>query len=97
MHMPFEIKFDFPLDHSSYIIALKARVHRCDTYYMIDSFLFETTNHPEPLISILPGIEIKYLKTAKRRTWVHKDSERESFLSRAIGTAIEKSGKFSDC
>jgi len=45
MDMPFEIKFDFPLDHSCYTIALKAKVklHPSKTYYIVDSFFFATT------------------------------------------------------
>ncbi|HKO81428.1 MAG TPA: hypothetical protein VJU78_13575 [Chitinophagaceae bacterium] len=92
MDKPFEIRFDFPLEHSSYSVALKARVqvHSSQDYYAVDSFFFETTNQSKEIISILPGVEIKYLKTDKKGTWVHKDSERESLLSRAIGEAIEK-------
>ena len=98
MDIPFEIKFDFPLDHSPYTIALKARVclHASETYYVVDSFLFEKTNQPKSHSSILPDIEIKYLKTAEKGIWVHKDSERESLLSRTIGQAIEKSAEFAD-
>jgi hypothetical protein len=62
----------------------------------VDSFFLEKTTQPGSLISILPDIEIKYLKTAKKGIWVHKDSERESVLSRAIGKAIEKNRKIAD-
>lgn len=95
---PFEIKFDFPLDHSPYTLALKARVrlHASESYYVVDSFLFEKTNQSKSLHSILPDIEIKYLKTATKGMWVHKDSERESQLSQTIGKAIEKSGEFTN-
>jgi hypothetical protein len=98
MDVPFEIKFDFPLEYSSYTILLKARVqlHSSETYYLVDSFFFDKTSQPGSLISILPDIEIQYLKTAKKGIWVHKDSERESVLSRAIGKAIEKSRKIKD-
>jgi len=92
MNTQFEIKFDFPLDHSSYTIALKANVqfHPLESYYRVDSFLFEETDQSKSLSSLLPGIEIKYIKTDKKGIWVHKDSERESSLSSAIGKAIEK-------
>src|SRR5688572_6563157 len=98
MDMPFEIKFDFPLDHSPYTITLKARVqlHASKTYYVVDSFLIEKTNQSKSISSILPDIEIKYLKTAAKGIWVHKDSERESQLSQTIGKAIEKVAKFAD-
>ena len=95
MDMPFEIKFDFAPEYSPYTIALKARVrlHASETYYVVDSFLFEKTDQSKSSRSILPEIEIKYLKTATKGIWVHKDSERESLLSRTIGQAIAKSGR----
>jgi hypothetical protein len=98
MYRPFEIKFDFPLEHSPQAIPLKAKVqlHPSDAYYLVDSFFFDKTNQPGSLISILPDIEIKYLKTAGKGIWVHKDSELESVLSRAIGNAIEKIRKIAD-
>jgi hypothetical protein len=60
----------------------------------VDSFFFATTEHSGALNSILPALELKYLKTTEKETWVHNDSERESLLSLAIGKAIEKTGKF---
>jgi hypothetical protein len=95
----FEILFDFPLENSSYSIALKAivQLHHSEPYYVIDSFSFDETSLPKSiksLDSLLPPIELKYIKTPKKEKWVHKDSERESALSRAIGKAIEKSDHF---
>ena len=99
MDRSFEIIFDFPLENSAYTIALKATVqlHHSEPYYVIDSFSFDETSLPKSmksLDSLLPPIELKYIKTFKKGKWVHKDSERESLLSREIGTAIEKSGQF---
>jgi hypothetical protein len=70
------------------------RLHVSETYYIVDSFLFEKNNQSQSLSSILPGIEIKYLKAAKKGIWVHRDSERESQLSQTIGQAIEKVANF---
>lgn len=99
MDRPFEIIFDFPLENSSYTITLKAiaQLHHSEPYYVIDSFSFDETSLPrslKSLDSLIPPIELKYIKTSKKGKWVHKDSERESELGRAIGKAIEKSGRF---
>ncbi|MGZ8510090.1 MAG: hypothetical protein ACXWWA_06915 [Chitinophagaceae bacterium] len=100
MERPFEIIFDFPLENSAYTITLKATVqlHHSEPYYVIDSLSFDGTSIPKSLKSLdslLPPIELQYIKTSKKGKWVHKDSERESSVSRAIGKAIEKSGRFS--
>jgi hypothetical protein len=99
MDKPFEIKFDFPLEHSNYTIPLRAvaELHHSDPYYVIDAFNFVSQDPSKQTISLLPPIEIKYLRRgSKAGAWVHKDSERESLLSRAIGKAIENSGQFID-
>ena len=94
MNRPFEIRFDFPLDHSSDTIVLKAMVSidRSPNSYIIDSFLFADANRVKASTSVLPRVEIKYLPPGR---WVHKDSERESALSQAIGKAIEGTEEFS--
>lgn len=97
MDKPFEIKFDFPLEHSTYTVPLKAiaELHHSEPYYVVDFFTFGDKEPSKRAVSLLPSIEIKYMKkNGKGGIWVHKDSERESLLSRAIGKAIEKSGKF---
>ena len=45
-----------------------------------------TQNHYH---SLLPDQEIKRIKRNGSYVWVHKDSDRESDLSIAIGTGIE--------
>ena len=95
MSKPFEIKFNFPLEHSLHTIALKAtaELHHSEPYYVIDGFYFDGHKPVKPSLSLLPSIQIKYKKIANKGVWVHKDSERESALSQAIGKAIEESGK----
>lgn len=92
MDKPFEIIFDFPLEHSSHIIPLRAVVelHHSDPYYVVSSFHFQAQSPVKGGLSLLPPVEIKYIKKGSRGCWVHNDSGRESLLSRAIGKAIEK-------
>jgi hypothetical protein len=90
---PFNIKFDFPINNSDVVIGLNAKVelHHSDPYYVVHSFSIPGSKQ-SPSVSVLPPQEIKYMKGWGR--WVHKDSERESLLSIAIGRAIEASGNF---
>lgn len=92
MNQPFEIKFDFPLGQSDLSISLKASVeiHHSEVYYLVDNFHLDRScsNPNDP--SILPNQEIKQIKRGANRVWVHKDSERESLLSLAIGKAIDE-------
>jgi len=95
MTKSFEIKFNFPLEHSMHTIPLKAtaELHHSEPYYVIDGFRFDGHKSGKPSISLLPSVQIKYKKIAGKGVWVHKDSERESALRQAIGKAIEESGK----
>jgi len=97
MDKPFEISFDFPVAHAAFTIPLKATVelHHSDPYYVVDSFVFEMREPSASTLSLLPRIEIKYLRCGNTASWVHINSGRESLLSQAIGKAIEKSGHFS--
>jgi len=97
MDKPLDITFDFPVAHSSFTIPLKAtaQLHHSEPYYVVDSFVFERRDETFSQLSLLPRIEIKYLKCGNTGSWVHTSSERESLLSQAIGKAIEKSGYFS--
>jgi hypothetical protein len=92
MNKPFEVKFNFPLEHSLHTIPLKAMVqlHHSDPYYVVDYFHFAGSGSSKQMLSLLPSVQIKYMKN--RKAWVHKDSERESALSQALGKAIEESG-----
>lgn len=96
MENQFEIRFNFPLEHSQHTIPLQATVqlHHLDPYYVVDAFRFEGTNTSAKRLSLLPVVEIKRLKKENRSVWVHKDSERESALSQAIGKAIEEKSYF---
>lgn len=98
MEKQFEISFNFPLEHSQHTIPLQATVqlHHSDPYYVVDEFRFEGTSMSAKRLSLLPTVEIKLLKKENRSVWVHKDSERESALSRAIGKAIEENPRFKD-
>lgn len=91
MKQDFSIRFDFPLDQSSVIIKLEARVtvHHSVTYYRIHGFNY-THHEVENDISLLPEQEIMMVEQDGAKRWVHKDSERETHLSMAIGKAIEQ-------
>lgn len=95
MEKPFEIKFDFPLAHSDLTITLKAtaELHHSDPYYVIDAFHFASQKPLKDQVSVLPAQEIKRIKRGTSHAWVHRDSDRESLLSIAIGRAIEKEMK----
>jgi hypothetical protein len=95
MSKSFEIKFNFPLEHSMHTIPLKAtaELHHSEPYYVIEGFRFDGKKSEKQSLSLLPSVQIKYKKIAGKGVWVHKDSERESALSQAIGKAIEESGK----
>ena len=89
---PFEIKFDFPVASSDLKISLNATVelHHSDPYYLVHNFYLADNAQGKSHHSILPDQEIKRIKRNGFYTWVHKDSERESELSIAIGLGIEK-------
>ena len=91
MEQPFEIKFDFALAHSDLIISLTAtaELHHSDPYYVVDHFHFDGAIQAKDDFSILPAQEIKQVTRGGTRVWVHKDSERESVLSLAIGKSID--------
>lgn len=88
---PFEIKFDFPLAHSDLIISLKAtaELHHSQPYYVVDHFQPASSTNGQGEPSILPPQEIKQIERNSVKVWVHKDSEKESVLSLAIGNGID--------
>ena len=90
MDKPFEIKFDFPLAHSDQTIKIRATalLHQSDPYYIVEDFHFAGAQTGTNQLSILPAQEIKEVNKGKTRTWVHRESERESLLSQALGEAI---------
>jgi len=87
---PFEIKFDFPVASSNLKISLNAtaELHHSEPYYLVSDF-YLTDNKHKGHHSILPDQEIKRIKRNDSYQWVHKDSERKSELSIAIGLGIE--------
>ena len=91
MEKPFTIQFEFPVAHSTFTVTLNAtaELHHSDPYYVISGFQYADGNHPNAAISVLPVQEIKRLRKGGKSVWVHRDSERESLLSLALGKAIE--------
>jgi hypothetical protein len=91
MEKPFEINFEFPVAHSDMTISIRAtaELHHSDPYYIIHSFYFPGSKPGKKNLSLLPVQEIRSLKKGEKRIWVHRDSGRESLLSKALGRAIE--------
>ena len=88
---PFEIKFDFPVASSDLKISLNAtaELHHSEPYYKVRQFYLTNGEKNNEHHSVLPDQEIKRIKRNGSYLWVHKDSERESDLSFAIGAGIE--------
>jgi len=88
---PFEIKFDFPVASSDLKISLNAtaELHHSEPYYKVRNFYLTNGEKNNEHHSVLPDQEIKQIKRNGSYVWVHKDSERESDLSIAIGAGIE--------
>ena len=88
---PFEIRFDFPVASSNLKISLNAtaELHHSEPYYKVRHFYFSYSEKNNGHHSVLPDQEIKRIKRNGSYAWVHKDSERESDLSIAIGAGIE--------
>ena len=88
---PFEIKFDFPVASSNLKISLNATAeqHHSETYYKVRHFYLANSEKNNEHHSVLPDQEIKRIKRNGSFVWVHKDSEKESKLSMAIGAGIE--------
>jgi len=87
----FTIAFNFPLEDSSYILALEATVEQTanDAVYRVYDFRIAGKKAGMPL---LPPQEIRPVPSsadATKRIWVHKDSEKESAISGVLGKAIE--------
>ena len=95
MEKPFRINFDFSLAHSAYILPLSARatLHHSEPYYVVEDFQVAGDKHIPGTTSVLPPQEIKKIVSANQTLWVHRDSERETELSMAIGRSIEKARK----
>ena len=88
---PFEIKFDFPVASTDLKISLNATVepHHSEPYFAVHDFYLSDSTKMNEHHSVLPAQEIKRIKRHDAYVWVHKDSEKESELSLAIGKGIE--------
>ena len=87
---PLEIKFDFPVASSNLKISLNAtaELHHSEPYFVVHNF-YLTNNTTDHQHSILPDQEIMRVMRDGSLVWVHKDSEKESELSLAIGKGLE--------
>ncbi|HEY5771538.1 MAG TPA: hypothetical protein VIS75_02870, partial [Chitinophagaceae bacterium] len=94
---PFEIKFDFPVASSDLKISLNAtaELHHSEPYYLVHNFYLTDSKKNVDHHSVLPDQQIRCVKRNGSYVWVHRDSEKESELSIAIGAGIESklSGK----
>jgi hypothetical protein len=88
---PFEIRFDFPVASSNLKISLNAtaELHHSEPYFSVHDFYLADSTRNKEYHSVLPEQEIKRIKRNGSYVWVHKDSEKESELSIAIGRGIE--------
>ena len=88
---PFEIKFDFPVASSDLKISLNAtaELHHSEPYYLVHNFYLMDSQKNKDHHSILPDQQIRRVKRNGSYVWIHKDSEKESELSIAIGAGIE--------
>lgn len=88
---PFEVKFDFPVASSNLKISIKAtaKLHHSEPYFVVHNFYLASNKNDQSDHSILPDQEIKRIKRDGCFVWVHKDSEKESELSLAIGAGLE--------
>ena len=88
---PFEIKFDFPVASSNLKISLNAtaELHHSEPYYLVHNFYLADSKKNKDHHSVLPDQQIRRVKRNGSYVWVHKDSEKESELSLAIGAGIE--------
>ena len=94
MENPFDIKFIFPMKDSSITIWIEAEVMLLNTppYYKVHKFHF-AGNPENSAIITLPEMDILHIKKNGISSWIEKDSETETPLSMAIGTAISNAIK----
>jgi len=79
----YTIAFDYILGDSRFKISLSADVEvpHSELYYVVRNFR-SGQGHP----SLLPDLELKKVNGL----WVHRDSEKETDLSIAVGKAIDR-------
>ena len=85
----FKIVFDFSLDGSSRVLQLEAMVELQNSapHYKVNRIGRNGQNNPSDL---LPEMDIKCIVSDGGYKWVHTDSGKETYLSDAVGSAIEK-------
>ncbi|HET6995805.1 MAG TPA: hypothetical protein VFI06_12525 [Chitinophagaceae bacterium] len=95
MKQPFEIEFDFPLAGSDLVLSFKATatLHHSDPFYVVEDFHNAAIRPGGHDPSIFPEQEIMKVDNSSSSTWIHRDSGRESLLSKAIGKGIERALK----
>ena len=71
-----------------------AELHHSEPYYLVHNFYLTDRKKNNDHHSVLPEQQIKCITRNGLHVWVHKDSEKESHLSIAIGAGIEN--KLSD-
>jgi len=87
----FEINFDFPVASSNLKISLNAtaELHHSEPYFVVHDFYLADNKKDNEHHSFLPTQEIKRIRNNDSYLWVHKDSEKPSELSIAIGNGID--------
>lgn len=83
------IHFTFPLENTHSIpISAMAEAHHSDLYYVVHSF-YRTDVKDKNDFSLLPQQEVMQINQQGKTKWVHRDSQKETLLSKIIGKAIE--------
>ena len=92
METPFTIVFTLNLNGSGKIMKLQgeASLHHSIPHYLIRRInRLGQNNGPD----ILPDVDLKCIIAEGKYKWVHSDSGKETYLSQAIGLAIENAGQ----
>lgn len=89
MNNSFKLEFEIELDGMTKCIPIQADAEffPSEEYFLIKGFRVSGHNNSS---DIIPAVTIKRLAVEEGNTWVHIDSDKESHLSKAIGSAIEK-------
>ena len=92
MAQVFDLEFEFPLEDLSFRIKATAEQQIASEIYKVHSFEYipDDVTMEELQCCSLEDITIQCVENDDQQKWVHKDSGKESELSRAIGLAIEK-------
>ena len=87
----FELEFDFPLEDLT--LRLKTTVEQLNagSVYRIHSFEYVPYGNiiTESQVCSLEDIEIQCINKNQLEYWVHKDSGKETALSKLVGNAID--------